>query len=215
MELRSLVIFSLLILSLWLASLAALNHYPVGTELDHIQLIRTPASDFTFKWITRLGEVWIYFIVAIYFGLHRRFGKVGQVALLGSLVMVLSMALKLYFAHPRPALAWAGFGHMASIPGVTWRATLDSFPSGHTMSGVVIFGWLALRSRNGFFAALSALTAGLVGFSRIYLAEHFLKDVSMGLITGLALLWIYWRVQWALDPGRHAKPGISDHSSSK
>ena len=214
MELKALVVYSLLILGLWMLTLVFLGQYPVGSELDHIQLIRNPFADFAFKWITRLGEVWMYFIVAFYLGIKRQFRNISQIGLLGLLVLALSLALKLYFAQPRPALAWAGFSHMQSIPGVSWRATLDSFPSGHTMSAVALYGWLALRSRNGLLAALLALVTGLVGFSRIYLAEHFLKDVSMGLITGLALLWIFWRVQSALASDRGGKLFTPNHSSS-
>ncbi|MCB0658878.1 MAG: phosphatase PAP2 family protein [Saprospiraceae bacterium] len=202
MGLKALVIYSLVVVFLWIGTLALLQRLPIGSELDFIQTMRSPARDQVFKWVTRLGEIWLYLLLAILYVSRREYTKLKQLGLLGILVVVISIGLKYYFAQPRPALAWAGFSAMKGIPGVQWMATWDSFPSGHTMSAIVLAGWLAWEGRNGWVAALLAVMAGMVGLSRIYLAEHFLKDVSMGMITGLALVWVFYRVLWSMKRER-------------
>jgi undecaprenyl-diphosphatase len=70
------------------------------------------------------------------------------------------------------------------------------FPSGHAMSVVVLFGVLAYlvwtsRTRQRWRCAAAAICAVLalaVGFSRLYLDMHWLSDVGGGFAVGLAYL---------------------------
>ncbi|WP_421919742.1 phosphatase PAP2 family protein [Marinifilum sp.] len=61
-----------------------------------------------------------------------------------------------------------------------------SFPSGHTMTifaAAFILFWVYRNSR---VATINFTIAVLVGFSRIYLFQHFLVDVYVGAILGVA-----------------------------
>jgi membrane-associated phospholipid phosphatase len=79
-----------------------------------------------------------------------------------------------------------------------------SFPSGHTTSAFAFFCTLSLffAAKNGIIQMLLFLSAFLVGFSRIYLNQHFLSDVFMGSILGvLTTLFLYlwvsrWKAKW-------------------
>ena len=70
------------------------------------------------------------------------------------------------------------------------------FPSGHTLSVVVLFGVIAYlvwtsetRQRwRWATAATCALLTVVVGFSRLYLDMHWLSDVGGGFAVGLAYL---------------------------
>jgi membrane-associated phospholipid phosphatase len=105
------------------------------------------------------------------------------VATLGS--VLLNASMKLFFQRPRPQLPWA-------------QTPLDySFPSGHTMNGLVFYLALALvirviaGPRVGVLAvALATTLAVLIGISRIYLGAHYFSDVAAGFLAGLAWLVI-------------------------
>lgn len=99
----------------------------------------------------------------------------------------LNTTLKLAFARPRPSFA----DPLASAAGF-------SFPSGHAMVSLVVYGALAfvvsatVRSRRAKgLIVLSALMLILaIGFSRVYLGVHFPSDVLAGYSAGLAWLMV-------------------------
>ena len=100
---------------------------------------------------------------------------------------VLDGIMKDVIRRPRPEFA-AKFLHFQS-----W-----SFPSGHSMGSLIGFSMLAytiikvgkiesLAARVAIWAAALIMIA-LVGYSRIYLAVHYLSDVVAGYTLGL--LWL-------------------------
>lgn len=60
-----------------------------------------------------------------------------------------------------------------------------SFPSGHAATTFGFFICFALISKNKLIKILSLFLACLVGYSRIYLSQHFLIDIYFGSITGV------------------------------
>ncbi|MGH2560921.1 MAG: phosphatase PAP2 family protein [Thermomicrobiales bacterium] len=99
-----------------------------------------------------------------------------------------SFMVKRHVRRPRP-------NHPA-INVVAARIGGSSFPSGHVINYVGVYGTLAyliqthLRPpalRSTLVAALSSLIA-LVGPSRIYLGHHWLTDVSASYLLGLSYL---------------------------
>src|ERR1043166_2818077 len=97
--------------------------------------------------------------------------------------MVLNNLLKLGFARPRPHIfKWGTY------------ADSSSFPSGHAMSSIIVYGTVAyLAARLQQRAASRILTLGFAGviivlicISRVYLGVHYPSDIAAGLIVGLA-----------------------------
>lgn len=92
-----------------------------------------------------------------------------------------STGFKLLFARPRPEV----FPPLGPESGY-------SFPSGHTIAAVAVYGSLAVllwrRGHRGW-ALLSALWIPLVGFSRIYLGAHYPSDVVASLALGT--IWLF------------------------
>jgi membrane-associated phospholipid phosphatase len=101
-------------------------------------------------------------------------------AIAAQLVMV---ALKHYVRRPRPTL----FDEIT-------RPETFSFPSGHSMSAMVVYGGIAAvlvtlyPGRRGWIVAAAALLIVAIGFSRIYLGVHWPLDVVAGFIAGVPLL---------------------------
>jgi membrane-associated phospholipid phosphatase len=98
---------------------------------------------------------------------------------------VLSNGMKLGFRRERPF-----------FPDPLATESTFSFPSGHALVSVAVYGAIALvlarhLSSPWHRALLFPGTASLVlaiGFSRLYLGVHFLSDVLAGLAAGIAWL---------------------------
>ena len=122
-------------------------------------------------------------ILSIYF-IYKRYWRELAMLLLSSAAGSVAWNLILdYFARPRPSIQ----------TGLVVK-TLPSFPSGHTMSALIVYGFLAyllipkMPSRFWKWAvAISAVVIVLfIGFSRVFQGGHYLTDVVGGYALGLA-----------------------------
>jgi undecaprenyl-diphosphatase len=62
----------------------------------------------------------------------------------------------------------------------------SSFPSGHTTSAFALATVLAVHFKNKFTGIILFIAAALVGYSRVYLAQHFPVDVLVGAFIGIS-----------------------------
>lgn len=137
--------------------------------------------------ITALGTgtvvAMIVFIAGLFLWLnqHKHSAILLIVATLGG--MLLDNLLKIGFDRPRPQIfKWGTY------------AVSSSFPSGHAMSSVIVYGtvaYLAARLQKNVASRVAtmvfaALIIVLICSSRLYLGVHFPSDVLAGLIIGLA-----------------------------
>ncbi|MFC2090617.1 phosphatase PAP2 family protein [Bacteroidota bacterium] len=67
-----------------------------------------------------------------------------------------------------------------------------SFPSGHTATAFALFFALALLTKSKGLQILLFVMALGVGYSRVYLSQHFLMDVVGGASLGMVFAWIAW-----------------------
>jgi membrane protein DedA with SNARE-associated domain/membrane-associated phospholipid phosphatase len=175
---------------------------------------RSPDLTAFFTWVTYLGRTPVvasaYLLSAAILLLYRRPRELGAltVSLAGSALFV--TLGKLAFHRPRPEIA-------------LYLETSYSFPSGHAAVAVALYGFLGyllmrhastLRSKLNLLFVTTLLIL-LIGFSRIYLGEHYLSDVYAGfllgtlwLIVGVALLkWMEYRGFLPEgEPSRAARP---------
>lgn len=84
---------------------------------------------------------------------------------------------------PRPKLYFEAGTYLNFIDGVTLSGNAG-FPSGHTATAFAIATVMVLMMKNKNRQLLILLAAFLVGYSRIYLAQHFLLDVMAGAMLG-------------------------------
>lgn len=75
-----------------------------------------------------------------------------------------------------------------------------SFPSGHTAAGIILFFSLSLLSENKVYKVICFILAMCVAFSRVYLLQHFFRDIYFGSIFGivilLIMLFIFQKFDW-------------------
>ncbi len=125
-------------------------------------------------------------VAVLFFTKHRR--EAVLVALVLIAVTAGSEGVKQLVARPRPS------GTDPNIPGVVY-----SFPSGHVLEALTIFGIIAIRCvRSGWstFAkalvvALVVLDVFLVGVARVALSAHYPSDVIASAFGGLGVLGLY------------------------
>lgn len=164
-----------------------------GTDVLFINGAHNPWMDEFFKNITSLGEGLIFVPIFIATLFIRFQYSVACALTLISHALASTLFKQVIFADmPRPrSVLSANLLHF--IPGVEVHGT-HSFPSGHTMTafGAAIF--MALLSRNTFIGAMTLCFALLVGYSRIYLVQHFLMDVAAGALIGAFTTYVVWRL---------------------
>lgn len=158
---------------------------------------RSPALNTFFIYCTMIGEGYVYLLatlVLMFVGYSRSIA----VAINALLVLGLSYGLKHVFQHERPVRYYDYLLKQPELPNYVPDVPLldgwtTSFPSGHTTSAFAFYTLIAFFVPNKALKLFCLLLATLVGISRIYLVQHFLKDVTTGMLTGfLIALVVYW-----------------------
>lgn len=170
---------------------------------------RSAWGDLFFRGVTNLGEGY-FFLIGLVLLLFLRYRYAAVLPLLGLSVTLVSYLSKEIFSHPRP---WAYFrehqllDQLVPVAGVHIHDGPTSFPSGHTMAAFALYFFLALclRRRKASGAVVFFAIALAVGISRVYLVQHFFKDIYFGafLGAGLAVFW-FWMAQ-RLWPSPHPR----------
>ena len=96
---------------------------------------------------------------------------------------LVELVIKPYFKRRRPFITIIQAIVIGKKPG-SW-----SFPSGHS-AGAFAGAWL-LNKKFPRFSLLRYIVAGLVGFSRIYLGDHYPGDVMSGSLAGLLFAMLF------------------------
>ncbi|MCA1759425.1 MAG: phosphatase PAP2 family protein, partial [Bacteroidales bacterium] len=73
-----------------------------------------------------------------------------------------------------------------------------SFPSGHTATAFSVFLMLALITKNRWGKLALFFGAVVVAYSRVYISQHFLVDITAGSIISVLLMVLsfYWVKKW-------------------
>ena len=152
-----------------------------------LRRLHTPLLNQVMIGVTSVGEPSVLLIVALSLGiwllLKRRRPEAIIVGAAAIGALGLNYWIKELFRRARPPL-WE---HVISV-------TQYSFPSGHAMMSMVMYGLsgylLATRFPRwqGLIYSLSILLILAIGFSRLYLGVHWPTDVAAGYAAGLVWL---------------------------
>jgi len=95
--------------------------------------------------------------------------------------------------QPRPTKAIANLHLVHTVEGVDLYK-VHSFPSGHTSAAFTVFFIACLAIEKRWIIPIGMIYASLVGYSRIYLAEHFPLDVGGGMLIAIATVFISLKI---------------------
>lgn len=123
-------------------------------------------------------------VLLLYFLYKRFWAEFSMVLITWAGEGVMWLVLSAYFKRPRPEFA---------VP-VWHQMTSPGFPSGHCIGAIMCYGLLAyllLPKLSSYFWKLivilaAALICLYVGFSRIFVGDHYLTDVLAGYALGFA-----------------------------
>ena len=161
-----------------------------------------PTLNLPFKFFSFLGteEFILIMIPLVYWCLDRRTGA--RLTVIFLVCAYTNSVAKFLGGQPRPYM------YDSQVQQLDLDATNEGFPSGHTSSTVVLWGYLASQFRRRWLWVLAALLFVMVPLSRIYLGVHFPHDLLGGYVLGAVLLLLYL---W-LQPG--GEKWLADQSIS-
>jgi membrane-associated phospholipid phosphatase len=177
-----------------IASLCLLIFYSKAEGFYLLNPFHSKFLDVEFIFFTCLGDG--FFCVA--FGLlllvlKKRF--LGLMVLSSYAVSgIIAQILKYYILEARPAVFLHDTSYKYFIENVTLH-NMHAFPSGHTASAFALAAVCSFSIKNKKYSILFLSIAILVGYSRIYLAQHFLDDVFAGGLIGFlsaVFCWIFF-----------------------
>lgn len=193
---------------LFIASFALLTIFVKQFDFFGIDLKVTQAiQDFNLPlfrslmiWVSRLGDVWpglasvIFFSLAVFFTAKKKRLTIMIWLTVASMVLI-NQTVKFLIARPRPSSV------LIQIEGVFKNA--DSFPSGHVMFFIALYGFLLFfvdtQFKKSWLRGVLMITFCalliLIGLSRIYLGVHWFSDVLGAYLLGFywlfVIIWIY------------------------
>jgi membrane-associated phospholipid phosphatase len=143
------------------------------------------AADLFFKYYTNVGDGLIPLLVSLsllLFSVRKAF----LFGLSGALAGIISQLFKqlIFPAFDRPKLFFQNAYNLHFVPGVEIHSS-HSFPSGHTATAFCLFLVLSYYTKKRGWQSLWFMLALLVGYSRMYLSQHFFVDVYFGAIMGV------------------------------
>lgn len=123
---------------------------------------------------------------AVFLAMKKTRIRVGvPLSIAAAISTLLYQAAKMLYARPRPEMSF----HLIEQGGL-------SFPSGHSMTGLVFYGLLIYfiaeygienRAQKALLSFMVVLIF-LIGFSRVYLGVHYPTDVLAGWFLGTGIL---------------------------
>ena len=145
----------------------------------------SPGLDRFFIYFTHFGDgLFAVGLILILFFLFKK--KQMALALLYAFLLsgLIAQVIKNTIRMPRPRLFFEPGQYTHYIDGVS-LANTSSLPSGHTATAFAVATVLAIMIQHKNWQLVLLLAAASAGYSRIFLAQHFLFDVLIGAITGV------------------------------
>ncbi|MBS1627907.1 MAG: phosphatase PAP2 family protein [Bacteroidetes bacterium] len=182
-------------------SIFILNYF-IGTN-NFFLLLNTNlgiVADYFFHYYTYLGDgvFWIPVLLIVYF-YKREYLILVIAAILFSTVFTHIFKNWLMQGEPRPTKAITDLSLIHVVKGVALHS-IDSFPSGHSTTAFCFYLLTCLFFNKKWVVVIGLIFALLVGYSRIYLAQHFPRDVAGGMLVAVISIALSIKIQsidWA------------------
>jgi membrane-associated phospholipid phosphatase len=158
-----------------------------------INQFHSPFFDTLFKYLTKLVEEYFlipFFIVLLLYSFRHFLYLLFAFAISGGITQFLKR--QIFNGENRPWYHFEKEPDYHFIDFLNYHGNM-SFPSGHTTTAFAVFIAIALISKYRFLKFSFTILAIFVGFSRVYLSFHFVRDILLGSIIGsLAAVLFYF-----------------------
>lgn len=164
----------------------------------------SPMADVFFKWVTHLGDGAFAVLVALVLLFYSY-----RWAALMALSFGVSALLAQFFKHVlfddivRPRKFFEGQNVLLHFVEGVEVYEFNSFPSGHTATAFALFCLLSIVTTHKRWGIVFLFVAFLVGYSRVYLLQHFVIDTFAGSLVGVftTLVLVNWlQRRWHTQP---------------
>lgn len=143
----------------------------------------SPAFDYVFQYLTYLGDGIIWVPLFVYTIVYKREFLIAIIAALIICTVLTHFLKRVVFPDElRPIGVLTT--RVRTIEGLSVHR-IHSFPSGHTSTAFTLALLLAFRLAKTMWTFFFPVVAFFVGYSRVYLAQHFVTDVFAGALIGI------------------------------
>ena len=148
-------------------------------------------ADYIAPYVTNLGNGWTIIVLSAILVLFN-YRAAFLMATTYAITSIVAQIIKNIVKAPRPKLYFHDQLNRIHFVKGQYIDSFGSFPSGHTVTAFSTALLITYLCKNKYWGILLLIIAVLVGYSRMYLSEHFFEDVSAGSVTGvfIALFWI-------------------------
>lgn len=176
--------FWLFVMILGLFILVLIGSYEFSVKVNNQSYL---IFDYFFKYITYIGDgVLLYILSFALIIFSRKWALLSIISLLITTIVVQILKRLMFDNFYRPSRFFKDLiddGSWHLVDGVELYDRF-SFPSGHTALSFCFIIIICYYLKSNFWSLLLIMLAFLVGFSRIYLTQHFLIDVWFGTLIG-------------------------------
>ncbi|MGM0495693.1 MAG: phosphatase PAP2 family protein [Bacillota bacterium] len=150
-----------------------------------LQSLRNSFLDLLFEIITLFGEelIIIGILGFIFWCINKEIGK--RLAITVFISLGINALLKVIIMRTRPFLVDSSITNLRPETSGSY-----SMPSGHTQSTSTVFFGLFYFFKKKYLLYFAITITILVGLSRMYIGVHYLTDVLVGGLLGLALVYL-------------------------
>jgi membrane-associated phospholipid phosphatase len=152
--------------------------------------IHTDFLDTVQPYVTYIGDgIFVIFLSAIItlYNYRAAFLLVTSYAV----TALVAQVLKYSFDMPRPKAYFADQASKIHFVKGLYVLTVHSFPSGHTVTAFSAGVVITYLVKNKLWGLVSLLVAVMVGYSRMYLSQHFFEDVLVGSVVGVLVTFMW------------------------
>lgn len=158
------------------------------TLMQDVNQYRTHFLDIFFIKASALGNAYTaLFLLPLVFRFKFKWAAIFITGFLIQAFIVILFKKGLFHGELRPLLFFRRSGLMDTVQLISGLKVrhVNTFPSGHTATIFYLVSFFALLARNKVASWILLLIGMVVGFSRIYLFQHWYADVYVGMLFGI------------------------------
>jgi membrane-associated phospholipid phosphatase len=174
--------FSLYITLLMVLMVTSLT-IPKGEDILWINGHHTRFLDYFFHFVTNLGDGLIFAPIILGTLFVRYYATIIASVVAIANGIAISILKRMIFPIEGRPVTFMDHSLLYFVPGVEVHSRF-SFPSGHTATAFAAAVFISLMSKSKSTTIFVTLIALLVGYSRVYLLQHFLIDACYGALVG-------------------------------